>query len=50
MTTDQITRFVSIASNELLREIVVSNSKKWAWHRYHAKVELARRDAEVTFA
>jgi hypothetical protein len=50
MTTDQITRFVSMASNELLREIVASNSKKWAWHRYHAKVELARRDAEVTFA
>jgi hypothetical protein len=50
MTDAQITRFVSIASNELLRDIAVSNSKKWAWHRFHAKMELARRDMEMTFA
>ena len=49
MTTDQITRFISMASNELLREIVVSNSKKWAWHKYHAKIELAHRDHITTF-
>jgi hypothetical protein len=50
MTTDQLDRFIALTSNELLREIVASNSKKWAWHRYSAKVELARRDALVTFA
>lgn len=50
MTTDQIERFVSMASNELLREIAFSNSKKWVWHRYFAKVELARRDLEVGLA
>ena len=49
MTTDQIRRFVNMASNELLREIVASPAKKWAFHRYHAKVELARRDRIATF-
>jgi hypothetical protein len=49
MTTDQITRFINMASNELLREILASKSKRWAWYGYYAKVELARRDRIATF-
>ena len=44
MTDSQMKRFISMASDDLLREIVASNAKKWAWHRFSAKVELARRD------
>lgn len=43
MTDSQLARFIAIASNELLREIIASDAKKWAWHRYSAKAELARR-------
>jgi hypothetical protein len=43
MTDSQLARFISMASNELLREIIASDAKKWAWHRYSAKAELAQR-------
>ncbi|MEZ0212455.1 MAG: hypothetical protein ACAH27_05825 [Xanthobacteraceae bacterium] len=49
MTDRQIKSFIAMASNEKLREIVASNNAKWAWHKYHAKVELARRDHVATF-
>ena len=43
MTTQQIETFVSLASTELLSEIVASNSPKWKWHRFYAKRELVAR-------
>lgn len=50
MTDSQIARKIAMTSNEGLRELAVSTRKADAFLRYYAKVELARRDAEVTFA
>lgn len=49
MTTEQIAKFVSLASNELLREIVNGNSPKWKWYRFAARQELEHRDHVATF-
>lgn len=49
MTTDQIRTFVAIASNELIREIVASQAKRWNAYRFSARHELARRDRVATF-
>lgn len=49
MTDSQIARKIAMTSNEGLRQLVISSRKVDAFLRYHAKVELSRRDRMVTF-
>jgi hypothetical protein len=44
MTTYEIQTKTAIYSNEMLREIIASNAARWAWFKFHARAELARRD------
>lgn len=43
MTHFEIERKVKMYSTEMLREIIASDAKKWAWFRFAAKRELATR-------
>ena len=50
MTTYEIQTKVAMYSNEMLREIVASTAPRWDFFKYHAKLELARRDREAGLA
>lgn len=50
MTTYENQTKAAMMSNETLREIVASSSKKFAFFRWYAKQELARRDLAVGLA